>query len=147
MKIVFKLSGGDMAQHYEQNPGAEELKAGGRDLSKVAMLVAALSFVLLVVFFFSIYNKMTNMSERVGALTQVQEKVASMEYRMGQVDMRMDQLAELPEQARRQAHADSLAELSGRLDGLAEQLGDGQQAQTLEQVKQLLAEVRQGLQQ
>ncbi|WP_027368690.1 hypothetical protein [Desulfocurvibacter africanus] len=136
-----------MAQNYEQNPGAEELKTGGRDLSKIAMLVAALSFVLLVVFFFSIYNKMTNMSERVEALSQVQEKVASMEYRMGQVDMRMDQLAELPEQARRQAQADSLAEMSGSLDSLAEQLGDGQQAQTLERVKRLLAEVRQGLQQ
>jgi hypothetical protein len=127
--------------------GTEDLKTGGRDLSKVAMLVAALSFVLLVVFFFSIYNKMTNMSERMEALSQVQEKVASVEYRMGQVDMRMDQLAELPEQTRRQAHADSLAEMSARLDGLAEQLGEGQEAQTLERVKQLLAEVRQGLQQ
>ncbi|EMG35923.1 hypothetical protein PCS_03407 [Desulfocurvibacter africanus PCS] len=136
-----------MAQDREQHPGTEDLKTGGRDLSKVAMLVAALSFVLLVVFFFSIYNKMTNISERVEALSQIQEKVASVEYRMGQVDMRMDQLAELPEQARRQAHADSLAEMSGRLDGLAEQLGDGQEAQTLERVKQLLAEVREGLQQ
>lgn len=135
-----------MAQDREPHPGTEDLKTGGRDLSKVAMLVAALSFVLLVVFFFSIYNKMTNMSERVEALSKVQEQVASVEYRLGHMDLRMDQLAELPEQARRQAYADSLAEMSGSLDSLAEQLGDGQQAQALNRVKQLLAEVRQGLQ-
>lgn len=135
-----------MAQAGEHHPGTEDLKTGGRDLSKAAMLVAALSFVLLVVFFFSIYNKMNDMSERVEALSLLQEKVASVEYRLGHVDLRMDQLAELPEQARRQAYADSLAEMNGSLDSLAEQLGDGRQAQTLDRVKQLLAEVRQGLQ-
>ncbi len=136
-----------MAQHQEQTSGTDDLKTGGRDLSKIAMLVAALSFVLLVVFFFSIYNRMTDMSERVEALAQVQEKVASVEYRLGQVDMRMDQLADLPEQARREAYADALAEMGGRLDGMAEQVGGGRQAQALERIKQLLAEARNELRQ
>lgn len=136
-----------MAHEHTQHTRTDDLKAGGRDLSRVAMLVAGLSFLLLVIFFFTISGKLTDMSTRVEALVQGQERITAMETRLGGFEMRMDELAMLPEQARRQAYSDTLAEMDGRLDSLAGQVGDQRQAQALQRVRQLLAETRQGLQQ
>lgn len=134
-----------MAQEQTRQPDSEDLKASGRDMSKAAILVAGLSFLLLVVFFFFINDKLTSMGQRVDALNQVQERMAAMENRFGAVEVRVAELATLPAQARRQAQADALAEMSGRLDSLAERIGNEQQAQALQRVRQLLVETGQGL--
>jgi len=129
-----------MAQTHDQHSGLNEHEPDGRDWSKVALGVAALTFVLLVSFFFSINHTLTSMSERVDSLTQNQERMEAMESRMAQIET-------LPEQARREARAGALAEMDGRLEALAGQVADEQQAQTLHRVRQLLTQARQGMQQ
>lgn len=133
--------------HEQQHTGTDDLKAGGRDLSKVAMLVAVLSFLLMVVLYFSISGTLTNLDARVEAMAQGQERFAAMESRLGDFETRMEELAALPEQVRRQAHADALAEMDGRLESLAGQVGNERQAQALEQARQLLVQARQDMRQ
>lgn len=141
-----------------EKPGddMEELKRkGDRDMSKVAIFISILSVLLLVVFFFSLNQNITGLSQEVQNLGALREEVSAMDSRLGNVqqavggiqqnvgslETRLVEMEKLPARTRNMIIVNDLTAMSQRLGYIGSQL-EGQQSARLQEAQQLLTQIQ-----
>ncbi|BBD07341.1 hypothetical protein [Desulfovibrio ferrophilus] len=125
-----------------QPQAAEAVDKTSRDMGKVALLVAILSVVLLVVFFFGLNQNISGLSTRVDNLGVLKNDVDALGGRMNVVEDRLVTLEGLPLKAKKMVMGTMLQEMAQRAAYLSTQLdGEGQNAR-LQQAIELMQQVQ-----
>ena len=112
------------------NPGGAE-----KDMSKVAIVISLMAIVLIVVFFYGLNSNLRGLSAEVAALGGLRTEVAD-------VKGRVVELEKLPTQTRSMIMDGMIDEMAQKAAYLGEFSQDAEKSAKLEQVRQLLQELR-----
>ena len=122
---------------------AEDIKARTeRDLGKVAIFVSILSVILLIVFYFGLNQNVTGLTEEVKQVGAIQQEVAGMQGRMGEMEARMQTLETLPAKARKMVISTMIMEMAQRAAYLSTQMDTEEQVDKLTQAMDLMQQVQ-----
>ncbi|MDK2956170.1 MAG: hypothetical protein PWQ57_1666 [Desulfovibrionales bacterium] len=135
------------AKTYTEESIQDVGKASPRDMGKAAIIIAILSVVLLVIFFFGLNQNLAGLTKQVAKLSSLEGEVARIDETVTAVDARMTELEKLPQKTRNMMIDQSLDELSNRLNYMSGYLGDEESSDKLYQAMQLLKQVQAGLDQ
>jgi hypothetical protein len=144
-------------EDYKPKTYAEESiqdvgKVSPRDMGKAAIIIAILSVVLLVIFFFGLNRNLAGLTKQVnqlssleGEVARIDQTVTTVDGKVSAMDERMTELEKLPQKTRNMMIDQSLNELNDRLNYMSGYLGDEASSDKLYQAMQLLKQVQAGL--
>ena len=110
-----------------------------RDMSKVALIVSLLAVLLLVIFFFGMNKNIAGLTDEVKSFGVLREDVSNLDQRMVQMQQ------EIPSQMKKMIAHDLVNEMTMQAAYLGNALEDDVQRSRMQEVLQILKEIREGL--